>query len=358
MLTVAGLALAGCTSTPAAAPTPAAPSSSSAAPTPTPTPSPTGPGIPAGASPLSGTPGGADKPVLIVKIDNTGNAQPQAGIKYADIVYVEEVEWGITRLAAVFSSTLPKEIGPIRSARITDIELTAQYGEPAFAYSGAQKKLLPLLARAPFIDVSYGKDYQYYWRAPDRPSVYGLMLNGEKLMKHTPKASLAKDIGFVFGDAPVSGGVPVSSVRADWPEGVLEYRWNEKQQAFAVNFLHGPAQAAEGGRQFAKTAIMQFVHEFPSRFHDHSGGVTPNSRTVGTGSALVLRDGQMWEATWSRPSADVGTTFTLADGSPMPFNVGQVWIGLINKKEKVKVTDMAGEHSKYPPSTMGSSTDS
>lgn len=307
---------------------------------------------------MSGVAGGAEKPVLIVKIDNTGNAQPQAGIKFADIVYVEEVEWGITRLAAVFSSTMPKEIGPVRSARITDIELTAQYGSPAFAYSGAQKKMMPLINHAPFIDVGYGKDYQYYWRAPDRPSVYGLMFNGEKLMAHTPKASLAKDIGFVFGDAPTTGGTPVRSVRADWPEGVLEYVWSEKHQGFQVNFLHGPAQAAEGGHQYAKTAIMQFVREYPSRFHDHSGGYTPNSRTVGTGQALVLRDGQMYEATWSRPSADVGTTFTLADGSPLPFATGQVWIGLVSNKEKVAVTDPAGKRSKYPTSTMGTSTDS
>lgn len=296
--------------------------------------------------------------MLIAKIDNTGNAQPQAGIKYADIVYVEEVEWGITRLAAVFSSTLPKEIGPVRSARIADIEIAAQYGAPAFAYSGAQKKLLPLLRRATFIDVGYSRDYKYYWRAPDRPSVYGLMFNGEKLMAHTPKASLAKDIGFVFGEAPATGGIAVTSARADWPEGKLEYVWNEKRQGFQVNFLNGPAQAAEGGRQFAKTAIMQFVREYPSRFHDRSGGITPNSRTVGSGKALVLRDGQMYEATWSRPSAEVGTTFTLADGSQMPFATGQVWIGLVDRKEKVVVTDTAGKRKRYPAPTMESSTNS
>ena len=39
-------------------------------------------------------------------------------------------------------------IGPVRSARISDIEIMAQYGRVAFAYSGAQHKLLPVISAA------------------------------------------------------------------------------------------------------------------------------------------------------------------------------------------------------------------
>ena len=107
-------------------------------------------------------------PVLAVKIDNTRNAQPQAGVELADLVYVEEVEYGMTRLAAIFSSTIPARIGPVRSARITDIDLLAQYGSPAFAFSGAQRKLWPALAKAPFIDVSANKAAEDYSRDSNR----------------------------------------------------------------------------------------------------------------------------------------------------------------------------------------------
>ena len=72
----------------------------------------------------AGRPIGTYKPVLVVKLDNTRNAQPHAGLIDADVVYVEEVEYGITRLAAVFSSQTPKRIGPVRSARITDIDVS------------------------------------------------------------------------------------------------------------------------------------------------------------------------------------------------------------------------------------------
>ncbi|HEV7627896.1 MAG TPA: DUF3048 C-terminal domain-containing protein, partial [Streptomyces sp.] len=59
-----------------------------------------------------------------------------------------------------------------------------------------------------------------------------------------------------------------------------------------------------------------------------SGSVTPFTETVGSGRALVLRDGKEYKARWSRPSADGGTTFTDDDGKRLPFARGQVWVAL------------------------------
>jgi hypothetical protein len=40
----------------------------------------------------------------------------------------------------------------------------------------------------------------------------------------------------------------------------------------------------------------------------------------------VLRDGRSFDASWSRPAATDGTTFSAADGSRMDFADGQVWV--------------------------------
>ena len=89
---------------------------------------------------------GINGPVLVVKIDDTTQAHPQVGLEDADVVYIEQVEGGLTRLAAIFSSIIPQRIGPVRSARISDIDILSQFGRVAFAYSGAQRKLLPVIA--------------------------------------------------------------------------------------------------------------------------------------------------------------------------------------------------------------------
>ena len=88
---------------------------------------------------------GVDGRVLAVKIDDTNAAHPQIGLEDADIVYIEQVEGGLTRLAAIFSTVIPQRVGPVRSARISDIDILSQFGRVAFAYSGAQRKLLPVI---------------------------------------------------------------------------------------------------------------------------------------------------------------------------------------------------------------------
>ena len=50
---------------------------------------------------------GVNGPVLVVKIDDTSSAHPQIGLEDADVVYIEQVEGGLTRLAAIFSSVNP-----------------------------------------------------------------------------------------------------------------------------------------------------------------------------------------------------------------------------------------------------------
>src|SRR5438309_9656590 len=72
--------------------------------------------------PLSGVASGpvTARPAVAVKIENSIDARPQTGLNSADMVWEEVVEGGITRYVAVFQSTLPPTIGPVRSIRPMD----------------------------------------------------------------------------------------------------------------------------------------------------------------------------------------------------------------------------------------------
>ena len=297
-------------------------------------------GIPEGASPFSGRPDGAGKPVIVVKIDNTGWAQPHEGLTAADLVYIEPVEWGLNRIAAVFSATLPARVGPVRSARISDIDLLAQFERPAFAFSGAQEKLLPFLAAAPFYDVSGQLDGVGYTIDSSRKSPYNAFVDPTVLLnQRAPDASLSKDIGFVFSDTPPAGGSPASAARVKWYGSQVDFNWSVDSGDYAVSFNGKPARAVESASgQHAATVVIQYVDQKDSEFGDMYGGKTPVVNSVGTGRALVLRDGQMWETTWSRPTPQDGTVFTRADGSRMPFDIGQPWIVLYENDKEARIT--------------------
>jgi len=334
------LLLAGCSSGDAPAPSGSVGPSTTdtgapASPTPTESPSPT---LPADASPLSGRAGGLGKEVLIVKYDNTTNAQPHSGLKKADVVYVEEVEYGLTRLAAVFSTSLPGTVGPVRSARISDLDLFANYRDAAFAYSGAQQRLRPYIAQSELVDVSGDKGPYGYFRDSGRPAPYNFMGQPAKLLKRAGDVAEAQDIGFRFSlDAPADGRA-AKGVTANYPASQARFVWNRKAQAFDVSLNGRPARATEGGTQRATTVVIQYVKQYDSGFGDKFGGRTPKEETIGAGQGWVLRDGQAWKVTWSRPDALAPTQFVGADGQVVAFAPGQVWVVLVNKRTPVKVS--------------------
>jgi len=87
---------------------------------------------------IVGDPATVARPVLVVKIDNVADAHPQSGINQADVVYEELVENSSTRLMVMFQSTDATPIGPIRSARPTDVLLFSPLNKPLFAWFGSE----------------------------------------------------------------------------------------------------------------------------------------------------------------------------------------------------------------------------
>lgn len=334
---VVGSLLAGCSSDPAVAPD-ATPAASASIPAPSPVASvvPTTCAPPAGASPLSGRAGGAGRAVLVVKLDNTTAAQPHAGLTDADVVYVEEVEWGLTRLAAVFSSRLPAVVGPVRSARISDLDLFAQYGKVAFAFSGAQGRMYPLLNRSPLVTMPAERDFRGYYLDPARRSPVNEMGRPAQLLDRAGKSAVAKDIGYCFTDVAPTGGRAATTVTASYPDSQARFGWNGTTYDVFLN--KRPARAAGGGTQHATTVVIQYVKQHNSGFGDKYGGKTPKEETIGTGTGWVLRDGRAYQITWTRPTAASPTRFTGADGAVVAFAPGQVWVALVNRDTRVTLS--------------------
>ena len=303
------------------APTPAARPARSATPTPTPTPA-----SRALVSPFTGEPVKSLGPVLAVKIDNIVYARPQTGLTRADIVYVLPVEGGLSRFLAIFSSHLPPVIGPVRSAREDDLELLRQFGRPAFAFSGAQPQLLPVVERARIVNLYAGRVSGYY-RDYQRIAPYNLYADTRKLLAQAKDASTAHSIGFTFGPAP-AGGRAARSESVSYPAASFTFTWSAAKDRWLV-WMDGARAASTEGRQLsAATVVIQHTVVRTSRFLER-GVRPPYAESTGAGTALVLRDGKAYHARWSRPSAAGGTTFSTDSGQPMTFAPGPVWIVLV-----------------------------
>jgi hypothetical protein len=100
----------GPTATPAVSPGPTTP-------LPSPTPAPPSSLVRAPLTGLLVTPAAARRHPIAVMIDDHLGARPQSGFNSAAIVWQAPAEGGIPRYMLVFQDTIPKAVGPIRSAR-------------------------------------------------------------------------------------------------------------------------------------------------------------------------------------------------------------------------------------------------
>ena len=275
---------------------------------------------------------GTNGPVLVVKIDDTNSARPQIGLEDADVIYIEQVEGGLTRLAAVYSSIIPTRVGPVRSARISDIDIVRQFGRVAFAYSGAQKKLLPVIDAAYLQDLgAQSQSSTIFTTDPLRNQPYAMVLRADLLMEKTVEKNYqidtAKSVGWSFGQAPI-GGRPTQSVIMHWPAARYVATWSDIEKRWMLEH-NGTSDIAESGKVLGPTTlVIQMVSITPSEYHDQFGGVTPFSQTIGNGSGFILRDGKSYGALWSRTSPEGPTSWSLADGNEINFAPGQVWVAL------------------------------
>lgn len=284
---------------------------------------------------LTGLPG-KDSPILVVKIDDTSYAHPQVGLRDSDVVYIEQVEGGLTRLAAIFSSKVPDVIGPVRSARISDIELMAQYGKVAFAYSGAQSKFLPVLRAANIADVGATRlGPTYYANDSTRVAPYAMMLNAATLMEKAlidnPDISLSKRQGWEFGD-PDASLRTFASASFSWPAARYGATWSKSEKRWLLSHNGSPNFDESGYQLGPKTIVIQMVSITDSIYHDKVGGVTPLVASVGSGDCYILRDGGVIKARWNRSAPEAGTTFTNAKGEVVTFDRGQIWFALTSKE--------------------------
>jgi len=279
---------------------------------------------------------GENKQILVVKIDDTNAAHPQIGVEDADLVYVEQVEGGLTRLAAIYTSKLPPLIGPIRSARISDIELLAQFGRVGFAYSGAQSKMRPVIAEANLENLSAERNPpSIYGKDPNRIGPVDMILKPELLLERAnanPKIRIETATAsiFAFGDAP-KGETNTAIAKIKWPSAKYELRWDSANEKWLIYFNEKPNMAANGEHLYADTAIIQIVSITPSIYGDKFGEITPFSKTTGSGKAVMLRDGFSYQISWQRNLETDVTTWKSEDGGVANFKPGRTWIFLTDK---------------------------
>jgi hypothetical protein len=305
-------------------------------------------------APLTGLPdpGGAShtRPALSVKVENTPEARPQAGIEQADVLYEEVVEAGITRFVAIFNSQVPAVVGPVRSVRQEDPDIVWPLGG-IFAYSGGAPVNVDAINAAPVHAVDENNMEVLVRNEPSQPprdaphNLYGL---GPQLfaLGGDPKPPPAL-FTYLAADAPPVIGRNVESFRVGFDPGYdPTWSWVAMPGVWARSINGVPQTVTGPGTISPANVVVQFT--------PYTG--EGEAQTVGEGDVWIFTDGTLRTGRWVRPDRAQPARYVDAAGNVIPLRPGRTWVELLPAGSAVDVTDAPPPATTVPPATTAPPT--
>jgi hypothetical protein len=257
--------------------------------------------------------------VIAAKVENIAAAKPQVGLNQADITFVQEVEGAQTRLMAVYHSRFPARVGPIRSARSTDVQLLPLFGKPGLVYSGANPSVQRKIDSASIMPI------QRSTRDSRRVAPHNVFVDLDNIAKST-KLAKATSIGWIFDNAaPRATAASAVKVRVGhdtfdfrYASGRYTVRWNGSRYA----------DGDSGAITEADNVVIMNVRNHADGNRDVRGAPSVQSDTVGTGAVTIHRNGRKIEGRWERTKASAPLRFIDKSGDRIALKPGQSWVVL------------------------------
>ncbi|HVL64248.1 MAG TPA: DUF3048 domain-containing protein [Actinomycetota bacterium] len=272
------------------------------------------------------------RPAVAVKIENDPAARPQAGLEYADIVFEERVEGGITRFMAIYHCGDSKLAGPVRSGRFDDPKLSLPFTR-LIAASGANEIVKAEMRKRGILFLEENQTKGLFRNPAGSTSVHSLFADTSLLRKVAAREGFDPPAApFTFGE-PQNKGKKARSVAMNFvATNTIEYRWDG--EGWARYEAGAPFMSAEGRQITVPNLVIQEVRvDNSATIVDVAGNPSPDITLTGTGRAWLFRDGRVVKGSWSIEEEGGTPVFTDKKGSPFVFEPGAVWIELVPSQE-------------------------
>ena len=284
------------------------------------------------------------RPVAVMT-NNHADARPLSGTNSADVVIEANAEGGITRLMAIYWSTAPEKVGPVRSIRQYYLEWASEY-DPLIIHDGCAS------SEDPRTDAC-GNLYNY--GVKDLSTIGAWRWNdGRRISPHNEYNSITyaweyavkKDWdnfpsnfeGWQFKtDAEVSKRGEKTTVELTFHQrlvnsGLYNVIWTYDQPT--NTYLRKIGDQADIDQEtntqvYAKTVVVQEVSMVQSG--DDKGHLIIT--TIGQGKSTYLMDGKITSGTWKKTSRTDRTTYYDSEGKELEFNRGRIWVEMLGTSD-------------------------
>lgn len=285
----------------------------------------------AATNPLTGESGRPSGPVLGIKVDDTDPGRPQFGLGSADLVYVESAEGGLTRLIAIYASRRPDKVGPVRSVRSSDPEILGPFGAMALGFSGGATGVRDTFAASRLVDASVDAHPGPYHRENGRRAPYNLVVDVRALSGQVGKAAGPRDVGLRWAahDARTGPAPKVNQFTVTMGGTRVEFGWDSSAGVWVRRQGGKAVTGADGKPITTRNVLVQFCTVTPDFTDiDQAGHPAPFTHAVGSGRAVLFRDGHMIDGNWRRNAESDRTRYTDQKGSELALRPGGAWVVL------------------------------
>ncbi len=299
----------------------------------TPTTPPEGPVDMAGRAPLTGVATDDDlgHPPLAVKVSNTPDAHPHRGLGDADVVFVEPITGATTRLAAIFHSRLPDEIGPVRSMRPMDAPILGQTGG-IIANAGAAPWVRDYIHAEADLDElgTLSVPRGTYRIDSDRVAPNHVFARPDELLALSDRAGPPPPyFSYAFGPAQSTAqkdGTAAASVTvgyggsstATWTHDAASERWLRAEE-WSEHIL-------ENGEQVTADNVIVMHTERDRSFAQADESMTILDVIDASGSLDLFTGDKVVTGRWSKGDVNEPFEFTTNDGTPLLLTPGTTWV--------------------------------
>jgi len=274
---------------------------------------------------------------MSVKIENSNVARPQIGLNSADVVYETVVEGGITRFNCIFHSKLPKVVGPVRSARLSDQWIVPQYDAMMF-FSGRSSSVGAVLAKRKVTVLEHGRVPSAYHRVGNRSAPHNLVLEPAKGLAAAEKRGqrlTSNAVPLKFEQRSESSAPTVS--RIDVPLSTSnKVRWEyDKEAGVFRRWNDGSIHRDQAtGKQVTANNVVVMWAKYSEATHDMVGSVTWDIDMGGEGKVSVFKDGNRYDGRW-KADRKTPPSFTDEAGNPLKLTVGRTWFEVVPTSVKI-----------------------
>ena len=282
-------------------------------------------------------------PVAIMVDDNV-QARPQYGFNAASIVYQAPADGGEARYMMVFQEMDARRVEPVRSGRPYFVDWASEY-RSAFAHYGGDAKTLIYL---PLIDNRYLYDIDAlagsgpaFHRDKTRKAPHNAVASSTSVRARAVKEGAPAGMVPGLGVRPFADDLPLDkrpvkgSITISYNRGATSYTYDRARNLYLRSVAGKPqVDAADGKRVTARNVVVLWMGlSIDPESEPHHN--RPLLDHVGSGKALVFRDGRVIPATWKKPSRFTLTRFYDAAGAEIPLVRGRIFIQVVPAGTKV-----------------------